>query len=198
MASSHDTGLKRSPEERLGDLVLPYGYPLEAHQLQTEDGYILSLFRIPASPQRQPVLLQHGLLDSCAGFLLNGPQQSLAFILADAGRRGLCTQPFGGRAGGGGGGASHGALQAAGPQTRTTPRERAECGPAGSGRARKQPVTGGRRLMLRCRCPPCVCVVPWARAARLRRVAGQCAGQHPEPGACMAGHDKRAVLDVLV
>ncbi len=93
-ASSHDTRLTRSPEERLDDLVLPYGYPLEAHDLQTQDGYLLSVVRIPAStqrrqgddPQRQPVLLQHGLLDSCAGFLLNGPQQSLAFILADAGR----------------------------------------------------------------------------------------------------------------
>eukprot|EP00798_Chlamydomonas_sp_ICE-L_P026943 gene26943-4565_t len=36
-------------------------------------------------PGRPAVLLQHGLLDSCAAFLLNGPQQSLAFILADAG-----------------------------------------------------------------------------------------------------------------
>lgn len=31
------------------------------------------------------VLLQHGLLDSCAGFLLAGPGAALAFLLADAG-----------------------------------------------------------------------------------------------------------------
>lgn len=31
------------------------------------------------------MLLQHGLLDSCAAWLFNGPDHSLGFILADAG-----------------------------------------------------------------------------------------------------------------
>jgi len=35
-------------------------------------------------PRRPVVILQHGLLDSCAGFVLNG-SVSLAFILADLG-----------------------------------------------------------------------------------------------------------------
>ena len=173
------------------DLVLPYGYDLEEHRVTTEDGFILTLFRIPgrrraqsaqpvvseplsqrrraamkepegihrggsspgrhaqsasarqveplipgrralsASRQVKPdlqsvqlvkpllpssseaeerledggsseaadrledggsssqvrpvVLLQHGLLDSCAGFLLLGPGRALGLMLADAG-----------------------------------------------------------------------------------------------------------------
>jgi len=112
------------------EIVKPY--PLEAHYVTTEDGYILTLFRIPhgleephtttqeapvasrrlisgrparkalrpeafksssssssnssSSNQHKPaVLLQHGLLDSCAGFLLQGHDSALAFLLADAG-----------------------------------------------------------------------------------------------------------------
>ena len=41
-----------------------------------------------ASSHRPVVLLQHGLLDSCAGFLLQGHDHALAFLLADAGE--LC------------------------------------------------------------------------------------------------------------
>ena len=171
------------------DLVLPYGYELEEHRVTTEDGFILTLYRIPgkraqsaepvvseplsqsratmkepegiyrggrspgrrahsasarqveplipgrralsASRQVKPdlqsvqlvkpllpssseaeerledggsseaadrledggsssqvrpvVLLQHGLLDSCAGFLLLGPGRALGLLLADAG-----------------------------------------------------------------------------------------------------------------
>jgi Partial alpha/beta-hydrolase lipase region len=29
------------------ELVQPYGYPLEAHTVQTEDGYLLGVFRMP-------------------------------------------------------------------------------------------------------------------------------------------------------
>lgn len=66
-----------------------------------QDGYILALYRIPGTPEfqhsgqaspnaggnssRPAVLLLHGLLDSCAGFLLQGPDSALAFKLADAG-----------------------------------------------------------------------------------------------------------------
>ncbi|GMH36493.1 hypothetical protein BSKO_04361 [Bryopsis sp. KO-2023] len=80
---------------KMSDLVLPEGYPLEEHEVQTEDGYLLGLYRIPygraATPSAQKgskkpvVLLQHGLLDSSATWVLNGGNRSLAFILADAG-----------------------------------------------------------------------------------------------------------------
>ncbi len=44
---------------------------------------------LPITPSRgwcrPPVLLQHGLLESSVVFVDNGPRQSLAFALADAG-----------------------------------------------------------------------------------------------------------------
>jgi hypothetical protein len=75
----------------IADLVGP-DYPLQEHEVVTGDGYLLRLFRIArgrkansSTTPRPPVLMQHGLLDSCAGFLLPGPGRGLAFMLADAG-----------------------------------------------------------------------------------------------------------------
>ncbi|KAL6661068.1 hypothetical protein ACP70R_000452 [Stipagrostis hirtigluma subsp. patula] len=74
--------------------VTPLGYPCEEHQVTTEDGYILTLQRIPrgrgggaAAGGRagQPVLLQHGVLVDGMTWLLASPEESLAFILADRG-----------------------------------------------------------------------------------------------------------------
>ncbi|EGG25252.1 carboxylic ester hydrolase [Cavenderia fasciculata] len=72
-------------------IVMGYGYPCESHYVTTQDGYILQLFRIPYGQSgdthttRQPVLLQHGLLDSSFTWIVNLPGQSLAYILADQG-----------------------------------------------------------------------------------------------------------------
>ncbi|KAK3123996.1 hypothetical protein QOZ80_8AG0639050 [Eleusine coracana subsp. coracana] len=72
--------------------VTPLGYPCEEHQVTTEDGYILSLQRIPRGRRRgagaragQPVLLQHGVLVDGLSWLLASPEESLAFVLADHG-----------------------------------------------------------------------------------------------------------------
>eukprot|EP00878_Enallax_costatus_P019936 GHUV01021051.1.p1 GENE.GHUV01021051.1~~GHUV01021051.1.p1 ORF type:complete len:378 (+),score=78.16 GHUV01021051.1:184-1317(+) len=40
--------------ERMADLVKPYGYPLEEHFVETVDGYILRMFRIPHGRTPQP------------------------------------------------------------------------------------------------------------------------------------------------
>ena len=56
-------------------------------------GYILGLQRIPygrygdksTMHERPPVLLQHGLTLDAAPWLLNPPNQALAFMLADKG-----------------------------------------------------------------------------------------------------------------
>ncbi|XP_017859946.1 PREDICTED: lipase 3 [Drosophila arizonae] len=69
-----------------------HGYPAETHEVVTEDGYVLNMFRIPYSPklangnaQRPAVLIQHGLFSCSDCFLLNGPDNALAYNYADAG-----------------------------------------------------------------------------------------------------------------
>ncbi|XP_071710112.1 triacylglycerol lipase 2-like isoform X2 [Rutidosis leptorrhynchoides] len=73
--------------------VIKYGYKCQEIDVMTEDGYILSVQRIPEGRDdhggyrrnRQPVLLQHGVLVDGMTWLLNSPEQSLALILADNG-----------------------------------------------------------------------------------------------------------------
>ncbi|KAG9447900.1 hypothetical protein H6P81_014028 [Aristolochia fimbriata] len=75
--------------------VLVYGYPCNEFEVKTGDGYILSVQRIPQGrgsgdaggdgKPRPPVLLQHGVLMDGMTWLLNSPEQSLAFVLADNG-----------------------------------------------------------------------------------------------------------------
>ncbi|CAF3419845.1 unnamed protein product [Rotaria sp. Silwood1] len=70
-------------------IIQSKGYPCEEHKVITNDGYILGVFRIPygrkSSAKGRPVLLQHGLLDSATTWVMNFPDQSLGYILADAG-----------------------------------------------------------------------------------------------------------------
>uniref|UniRef100_A0A1I8P4Y5 Partial AB-hydrolase lipase domain-containing protein n=1 Tax=Stomoxys calcitrans TaxID=35570 RepID=A0A1I8P4Y5_STOCA len=68
------------------------GYPAESHTVTTSDGYILNLFRIPYSnklqnqnAQRPAILLQHGLFSNSDCWLSGGPDNALAYLLADAG-----------------------------------------------------------------------------------------------------------------
>ncbi|XP_067203426.1 lipase 3-like isoform X2 [Linepithema humile] len=69
------------------ELVRRYGYPLDIHDIITEDGYTLQLHRIPygrnknkkaQSETRSPILLVHGLVGSSADWVLTGPEKSLA------------------------------------------------------------------------------------------------------------------------
>jgi pimeloyl-ACP methyl ester carboxylesterase len=72
-------------------LVAYHGYPCETHSVTTADGFTLTMQRIPYSPHnstrtgRPAVILQHGLLDSAATWIINLPDQSLGYLLADAG-----------------------------------------------------------------------------------------------------------------
>lgn len=72
-------------------IVKKYGYEIEEHSVQTSDGYILTMHRIPYSKltgptgQRPVVFLMHGLLCSSSDWVLGGPGNGLAFILSDAG-----------------------------------------------------------------------------------------------------------------
>lgn len=67
-----------------------WGYPAEEHNAITDDGYILALHRIPygksgPTGKRPVIFLQHGLEDSSAGWVVNYPNKSAAFIFADNG-----------------------------------------------------------------------------------------------------------------
>ncbi|XP_059284906.1 triacylglycerol lipase 2-like isoform X2 [Lycium ferocissimum] len=72
--------------------VTVHGYKCQEFEVTTDDGYILSVQRIPegrvgggGGPNRQPVLLQHGVLVDGVTWLQNSPEQSPAMILADNG-----------------------------------------------------------------------------------------------------------------
>ena len=74
------------------ELVESKGHQVEPQFVTTSDGYVLQLFRIPrgvqgsaADPWGQVVFLQHALLDSSFAFVRNAPEESLGYILADAG-----------------------------------------------------------------------------------------------------------------
>ena len=72
-------------------IVTDYGFPLESYKVTTEDGYILTTFRIPhgksqgPSDDATPVLIQHGYFDACDFAVMNGPELSIPFFLAEQG-----------------------------------------------------------------------------------------------------------------
>lgn len=61
------------------------------YEVETEDGYILALDRIPPYPHKDEdfdapvVLLQHGIEDSSIQWVINSPDKSIGFILSRAG-----------------------------------------------------------------------------------------------------------------
>ncbi|XP_059483958.1 uncharacterized protein LOC132201649 [Neocloeon triangulifer] len=70
-------------------MIARAGYPAESYIVTTDDGYLLTLDRIPpikdGPGQKHPVFLQHGLVSSSADWLILGPRKSLAYLLADEG-----------------------------------------------------------------------------------------------------------------
>ncbi|XP_033107834.1 gastric triacylglycerol lipase-like [Anneissia japonica] len=85
---------KLDPEVNMDaiQLITSKGYPAEAHYVNTSDGFILGLQRIPYGRNEKPptksrpvVFLQHGLLASSTNWLTNLRNESLGYILADAG-----------------------------------------------------------------------------------------------------------------
>ena len=83
-----------NPVKTVPQLIQSFGYKVEEHQVVTEDGYILTLHRIPANdkihwPEQKPppVFLGHCLVGSSAIFVFGPPKNSLAYMLADAGKK---------------------------------------------------------------------------------------------------------------
>uniref|UniRef100_A0A182PA26 Lipase n=1 Tax=Anopheles epiroticus TaxID=199890 RepID=A0A182PA26_9DIPT len=69
------------------ELVSKYGYHVEEHSLMTDDGYRLTVHRVQSAGYKNGtvVLLMHGLLCSSADWLMIGPGNALAYLLADQG-----------------------------------------------------------------------------------------------------------------
>ncbi|XP_063616188.1 lipase 3-like [Cydia splendana] len=88
VSAQNDVGERRN--NRLIDRIKSQGYPAELHQVTTNDGYVLSLHRIPhgrdGSPGPRPVVfVMHGLMSTSSHFLHLGPEYAIAYNLADAG-----------------------------------------------------------------------------------------------------------------
>lgn len=64
-------------------IVNKYGYQFEQHEVVTEDGFVLTLFRIPGNGS--VVFLMHGLLGSADDYIIAGPEDGLAYLLAKEG-----------------------------------------------------------------------------------------------------------------
>ncbi|BES87337.1 lipase, family member [Nesidiocoris tenuis] len=72
----------------MAEFVMAKGYPLEEYLVVTEDGYILTLFRIPygrnrslAAAVKRTVILQHGLFSTSTCYVISSPEKGLGKYL---------------------------------------------------------------------------------------------------------------------
>lgn len=78
---------KPNPNNELNTLqmIRREGYLAEAHVTLTEDGYLLTMHRIPGKPGSPAIFLQHGVLGSSADWVMLGKEKALAYLLANQG-----------------------------------------------------------------------------------------------------------------
>jgi len=76
-------------KKSVSEYLLSYGYQYEEHKVLTEDGYILTLWRIPGKigsvHRGAPILLQHGVLDNGFSFLFQEIEKNLPIMLVNEG-----------------------------------------------------------------------------------------------------------------
>lgn len=85
--SNSTTPIPEDAYLNIKDLTAKYERPFEEHNVTTEDKYILTLHRIPCKENctSEVIFLMHGLVDSSDTWILQGPNKSLGYILADKG-----------------------------------------------------------------------------------------------------------------
>ncbi|XP_058444935.1 lipase 1-like [Malaya genurostris] len=69
-------------------LIRKNGFSVEEHRVRTEDGYLLTMFRIPPRKpglRKHPVFMMHSLFSSSADWVLIGRKHGLAYLLANRG-----------------------------------------------------------------------------------------------------------------
>ncbi|XP_050674374.1 lipase 1-like [Leptidea sinapis] len=68
------------------ELANKYGHETEEYEVTTDDGYLLTIFRIKTkcvTPRPYPIVLLHGIMDSADAWILAGPELGLGYILAN-------------------------------------------------------------------------------------------------------------------
>ena len=77
-------------KRNFAEICAENGFSYEEHRITTEDGYILTQYRIPGqigdtTIGKAPVFFQHGILDSANGWIMNYAEVAPAFVAARAG-----------------------------------------------------------------------------------------------------------------
>lgn len=94
--SSAVDGVDPDISRNVSQIIADKGYPVDEYEVETSDGYVLSLQRMPRGNKRRSnklprggakkvVFLLHYLLGSSADWVINYPEQSLPYLLADSG-----------------------------------------------------------------------------------------------------------------
>lgn len=70
------------------ELVAHHGFKAEEHYVQTKDGYVLGIHRMPPKDPNNVkgvVFFQHGFMQNSEAFIVRGPNKSLPYILLEDG-----------------------------------------------------------------------------------------------------------------
>jgi pimeloyl-ACP methyl ester carboxylesterase len=76
---------QRRDEWSIEKTITDAGYPFEKYSVETYDGYLLDLYRIPRKESSRVVMFQHGMMDSAYGWVLKGDESAAAFAAYDRG-----------------------------------------------------------------------------------------------------------------
>ena len=87
-SNEEESPILQDKNRTIKDIIESKGFICEKHIVKTEDGYNLVVYRVPGdkycdNPDKlPPVILQHGLFDSSDGWVCNGENHSIPFVLA--------------------------------------------------------------------------------------------------------------------